>query len=80
MEGQRLGVVLQRLLLLAKSECTLPMPGERRGFPGPIPQGLKDGQRLTVILQRLPKIAELMGKSARSKKTHSLFPRSPSVW
>jgi hypothetical protein len=80
MEGQRLSVVLQRLLLLAETEVHLADIVERRGLHGPIPQGLKDGQRLTVILQRLPKIAELMGKKHPPRRHTASFARSPSVW
>jgi hypothetical protein len=58
MEGQRLGVVLQRLLLLAKSIVHPADVAERRGFSGPIPHGAMEGQRLGVVLQRLLLLAE----------------------
>jgi hypothetical protein len=46
MEGQRLSVVLQRLLLLAEIGVHPADVVERRGFPGPIPHGAMEGQRL----------------------------------
>jgi hypothetical protein len=58
-DGQRLSVVLQRLLLLAEIEVHLADIVERRGFPGPIPHGAIEGQRLGVVLQRLLLLAEI---------------------
>jgi hypothetical protein len=58
--SQRLRVVLQRLLLLAKSIVHRADVVEQGGFSTcPIPHGTEDGQRLSEVLQRLLLLAKI---------------------